>query len=67
LSEFEGKSLKKEIFSFTSNLKTWIIENIDHRVDEVLKMMNLATKDQLTELIKKVDELTRQVKDLEKK
>jgi polyhydroxyalkanoate synthesis repressor PhaR len=67
LSEFEGKSLKKEIVSFTSNLKTWIIENIDHRVDEVLKMMNLATKDQLTELIKKVDDLTRQVKNLEKK
>jgi polyhydroxyalkanoate synthesis repressor PhaR len=67
LSEFEGKSLKKEIVSFTSNLKTWIIENIDHRVDEVLQMMNLATKDQLSELIKKVDDLTRQVKDLEKK
>jgi polyhydroxyalkanoate synthesis repressor PhaR len=67
LSEFEGKSLKKEIVSFTSNLKTWIIENIDHRVDEVLQMMNLVTKDQLSELIKKVDDLTRQVKDLEKK
>jgi polyhydroxyalkanoate synthesis repressor PhaR len=67
LSEFEGKSLKKEIASFTSNLKTWIIENIDHRVDEVLKLMNLATKDQLSELMKKVDELTLQVKNLERK
>jgi polyhydroxyalkanoate synthesis repressor PhaR len=66
LSEFEGKSLKKEIVSFTSNLKTWIIENIDHRVDEVLKMMNLVTKDQLSELIKKVEDLARQVKDMEK-
>jgi polyhydroxyalkanoate synthesis repressor PhaR len=65
LSEFEGKSLKKEIVSFTANLKTWIIENIDHRVDEVLKMMNLATKDQLNELMQKVDDLARQVKNLE--
>jgi polyhydroxyalkanoate synthesis regulator phasin len=65
LSEFEGKSLKKEIASFTSNLKTWIIENIDQRVDEVLKMMNLATKDHVDKLIKKVENLSQQVKDLE--
>ncbi len=65
LSEFEGKSLKKEIAHFTSNLKSWIIENIDHRVEEVFKMMNLATKDQVAELMQKVDALSQQVKDLE--
>jgi polyhydroxyalkanoate synthesis repressor PhaR len=65
LSEVEGKSLKKEIVGFTSNLKTWIIENIDHRVDEVLRMMNLATKDHLSELVKKVDELARRIDNLE--
>jgi polyhydroxyalkanoate synthesis repressor PhaR len=65
LSEVEGKSLKKEIVGFTSNLKTWIIENIDHRVDEVLRMMNLATKDHLSELVKKVDELERRIDNLE--
>ena len=67
LSEFEGKNLKKEIVHFTANLKSWIIETIDHRVAEGLKMMNLATKDQLSELIDKVDKLTRQVEHLEKK
>jgi polyhydroxyalkanoate synthesis repressor PhaR len=67
LSEIEGRSLKKEIVGFTSNLKNWIIENIDHRVDEVLKMMNLATKDHVAELIKKVDELAQQVKELERR
>jgi polyhydroxyalkanoate synthesis repressor PhaR len=67
LSEFEGKSLKKEIVGFTSNLKNWIIENIDHRVDEVLRMMNLATKEQLSELMKKVDELGRRVSEMENK
>ena len=67
LSEFEGRNLKKEIAGFTSNLKTWISDSIDQRVSEVLKMMNLVTKDQLVELMKKVDDLARQVKDLEKK
>ena len=67
LSEFEGRDLKKEIVGFTSSLKKWIIENIDQRVSEVLRMMNLATKDQLAELMEKVDKLAREVKDLERK
>ncbi len=67
LSESEGRSLKKEIIHFTHNLKSWILETIDHRVAEVLKMMNLATTDHLSALTKELESLKRKVKDLEKR
>jgi polyhydroxyalkanoate synthesis repressor PhaR len=67
LSEAEGKNLKKEIVTVTSQLKAWIMQNVDRRVSEALKMTNLATHEQIVELTKKVDALSRQVKDLEKR
>jgi polyhydroxyalkanoate synthesis repressor PhaR len=67
LSEAEGKNLKKEIMTVTNQLKTWILQNIDRRVADALKMMNLATHEQLVELTRKVDALSRQVRDLEKR
>lgn len=67
LSEAEGKNLKNEIVSVTNHLKTWILQNIDRRVADALKMMNLATHEQIVELTDKVDALTRQVRNLEKR
>ena len=67
LSEAEGKNLKNELVAVTNQLKTWIIQNIDRRVAEALKMMNLATHEQILELTNKVDALARQVRDLEKR
>ncbi len=67
ISESDGKNLKKEILGFANNLKSWIIENIDQRVSEALKVMNLSSKDQVNDLTKRVDALTRKVKELEKK
>jgi len=67
ISESEGKNLKNEILGFANNLKSWIIDNIDQRVSEGLKVMNLSSKDQVNELAKRVDALTQKVKNLEKK
>jgi len=66
ISESEGKNLKKEVLGFANNLKSWILENIDQRVAEGLKMMNLSSKDQVNELTKRVDTLAQKVKELEK-
>jgi polyhydroxyalkanoate synthesis regulator phasin len=67
ISESEGKNLKNEILGFANNLKSWIIESIDQRVSEGLKVMNLSSKDQVNELTKRVDALTQKVKELDKK
>jgi polyhydroxyalkanoate synthesis repressor PhaR len=67
ISESDGRNLKKEILGFANNLKSWILENIDQRVSEALKVMNLSSKDQVNELNKRVDALARKIKELEKK
>ena len=67
ISESEGKNLKNEILGYANNLKSWIIDSIDQRVSEGLKVMNLSSKDQVNELTKRVDELTQKVKELDKK
>ena len=66
LSEDEGNKLKNEIVSATNHLKTWILENIDHRVGDALKRMNLATHEQVVELNHKVENLSQKVHDLDK-
>ncbi len=65
ISESEGKNLKKEIMGFATNLKSWILENIDLRVSEGLKKMTLPSRDQVKALDKRVDELDRKVRLLE--
>jgi len=65
ISESEGKNLKNEIMGFANNLKSWIIENIDLRVSEGLRRMNLSSHDQVNELTNRVDALARKVEELE--
>ena len=67
ISESEGNNIKNEITGFANNLKSWITDNIDHRVAEALEMMNLSTKAQVNELSKRVEVLTKMVKEMEKK
>lgn len=67
ISESDGRNLKNEILGFANNLKSWIMDNIDQRVSEALKALNLSSKDHVRELTRRVDELTKKVKDLEKK
>ncbi len=65
LSESEGSKLKKEIMTQTDSFKDWISDKIDQRVKEALDMMNLATKDQVTNLTARIEVLAQAVEKLE--
>ena len=65
ISKSEGSKLKKEITGYTDSLKNWIRENIDRRINEVLGVMNLASKDNIEDLSARIDKLSRRLKKLE--
>ena len=50
ISKDEGRRFKKEIIHHNEQLKNWINDQIDERVSNKLKKMNLATKRQLSNL-----------------
>ncbi len=66
LSESEGRNLKKEIISYTENLKAWIGTAIDNRIKEMLDVMNLADRQQVNQLTAAIDALSEKVEALEK-
>lgn len=66
LTRSEGSKFKREIAGRADELRNWIGEKIDQRINEVLNMMNLATKEQAVDLTAKVKALTRKVNQLEK-
>jgi polyhydroxyalkanoate synthesis regulator phasin len=66
LTASEASKLKKEILGRTDDLKTWISDKIDQRINEVLDIMNLATKEQVVALTAKIESLTKKVERLEK-
>ena len=63
----EGSRLKKDMLNRADDLKKWIAEKIDQRVNEALDLMNLASKEKVSQLTGKIDKLTRKVQNLEKK
>jgi polyhydroxyalkanoate synthesis regulator phasin len=65
ISSSEGSKLKKEITSYTGSLKNWVRETTDRRINEVLGVMNLASKDNIADLSKRIDNLNRRLKKLE--
>jgi polyhydroxyalkanoate synthesis repressor PhaR len=67
ISEFESSTLRKDIASRADDLKKWIGKKIDQRINEVLGVMNLATKDHMAELTAQVRSLTNKVEKLEKR
>lgn len=66
ISESEGSRLKKDIVARADDVKKWIGEKIDRRMNEVLDVMNLATKDHMTRLTEQIESLTKKVEKLEK-
>ncbi len=66
ISESEGSRLKKDIAGRADDLKKWIGEKIDHRINEVMDVMNLATKDHMVKLTAQIKSLTKKVEKLEK-
>ena len=66
LSKSEGSKLKKDILGRADDLRNWIKDKIDQRVNEVLGRMNLATRDQVVRLTARIESLTKKVRKLEK-
>ena len=66
LTKSEGSKFKKDISGRADDLRNWIGEKIDQRIDEVLNVMNLATREQAVDLTARIDALTRKVDKLEK-
>jgi len=66
LTKSEGNKFKREISGRADNLRNWIGEKIDQRINEVLNIMNLATKEQAVDLTAKIEALTKKVNKLEK-
>ncbi len=66
ISETEAKRLKDEILGFTGNLKSWLGENVEERINDVMSMMNLATRDQLDCLAEKIEALNEKLATLER-
>jgi len=66
LSESEGSRLKKDISARADDLKKWLGEKIDQRINHTLNLMNLATKEQVANLTTKIDALTQKVEKLER-
>ena len=66
ISETEANRLKDEILGFTNNLKSWLGENVEERINDVMSMMNLATRDQLDGLADKIEALNEKLETLER-
>jgi polyhydroxyalkanoate synthesis repressor PhaR len=64
LTKSEARRLKSEVVGQTEAVKNWVGDRIDRRINEVLGVMNLATRDQVSELAQRVDQLSREVKSL---
>ncbi len=62
----EAKKLKEDLSRYSGHLKTWMTEKIDHRINEILDRMNLATKDQMADLTNQVEQLSQKLARLEK-
>jgi polyhydroxyalkanoate synthesis repressor PhaR len=66
LSATDGSKLKKEIIGYADNMKQWISERVDRRVKEVLGVMKLPTREQVSDLAEKIEALSRKIEKLEK-
>jgi polyhydroxyalkanoate synthesis regulator phasin len=66
MSESEALRLKDEILGFTKNLKSWLGDNVEDRIADVLSVMKLATRDQLEELSERIEELNNKLDALER-
>ena len=67
ISESEGSALKKDMTGRADDLKNWIGEKIDQRVNEILNVMNLVSKEHVAGLTGEIKALTKKVEKLEKR
>ncbi len=67
LSEKEGKELLDELMKKSEESKKEVTSQVEIFVKDSLAKMNLATRDDLQKLEEKVQELSKTLKDLDKK
>ena len=65
LEELDPGELKEEFDRYRKNLNEWISGSVDKRIDEALRKMNLADRDQVRELSRSVERLSRRIEKLE--
>ncbi len=66
ITESEGSRLKREMQGYAGNFRKWMGEKIDQRVTEVMKMMNLASREEVEALAEELKVLSGRVAALEK-
>lgn len=66
ITETEGSRVKNDLQGFAGNLKSWLSEKVDQRVSEVLSMMNLVSRGELTSIKNENRELAHRVAELER-
>jgi hypothetical protein len=62
----EAGSAREEFDRFRKGFQDWVVGRIDRRLDEALRKMNLADRDQIEELSAKIDELRIKFEKLER-
>jgi polyhydroxyalkanoate synthesis repressor PhaR len=67
IGEEEQTSIKKELLGHANGLKDWISHKVDQRVNAVLSMMSLATREDIKNLIADVVALERRLTAIEEK
>ncbi len=67
ITRSEGSRLKKDISGRADDLKKWIGEKIDQRINDALDVMHLASREQVVTLTEKIESLTKKVQTLEKR
>jgi polyhydroxyalkanoate synthesis regulator phasin len=66
ISKSEAKRLRNEIVGYTDSVKDWIADSVDKRINEALGVMNLATKEEISTLNKKISALEKKMKKYER-
>ena len=66
LSSAEASRLRKEIAGYVEGSRKWVSRQVDHRVKDVLGAMNLASKEQVAELSRKIESLTEKIDRIER-
>ena len=67
IPDIEANKLEQDLSERTDKLKTWIGEKVDQRMTEVLRLMNLPTKDDIDKLMEQIDHLSQKVDSFESK
>ncbi len=65
ISSAEAKRLNRELKRYRDKLQKWFSQNVDKRINEILRKMNLVNRDQVVKLTDKLEGLTKKIRKLE--